>query len=80
MTLEVAQKLRGLAWALGFSMQTTVGCVLQNPRLVFLHPDTLESRVGLLARWKGGSRKAAVEMLLQQPALLLCKSQDLALR
>ena len=80
MTLEVAQKLRGLAWALGFSMQTTVGCVLQNPRLVFLHPDTLETRLGLLARWTGSSRRAAVAMLLQQPQLLLCNSQQLATR
>jgi hypothetical protein len=76
--LEVAHMLRGLAAVLDRSVLSVVPLVLTQRRLMMVHPDALETRVGLLARLLGVDRRAAAKVLLQEEHLLVVNIGQLA--
>jgi hypothetical protein len=79
-TMEVAQRLTGLAAATGLSLQDTVHYLCAFRPLAFVGPDTVASRVGLLAKVGRLERGAAVVLMQQHPALWLISSRLLAPR
>jgi hypothetical protein len=80
MTLQVAQRLHGQAYATGLPMQQLVQQLLAFRRLAFVHPVTVESRLGLLARVARLDRRRAVLLMAQQPQLWLMDSRQLGPR
>lgn len=72
--------LRGLAAVLDRSVLSVVPLVLTQRRLMMVHPDALETRVGLLARLLGVDRRAAAKVLLQEEHLLVVNIGQLAER
>jgi hypothetical protein len=80
MTLQVAQRLHGLTYATGLPLQQLVQQLLAFRRLAFVHPVTVESRVGLLARVAKLDRRRAVLLMAQQPQLWLMDSRQLGPR
>lgn len=79
-TMEVAQRLTGLAAATGLSLQAAVQYLCAFRPLAFVGPDTVASRVGLLAKVGRLERGAAVVLMQQHPALWLISSKLLAPR
>lgn len=94
-TLEVAQRLTGLAHALQLnntnSREAALQCCIAFPPLAFLDPDTVMSRVGLLAKVVrlqeggggtegGGGGQGVVALMQQYPALWMMNSRALAAR
>lgn len=79
-TMVVAQRLTGLSQATGLSIQATVEYCCTFRPLAFVVPDTVMSRVALLAKVARLSKAAAVVLMQQQPALWLISSALLAPR
>jgi hypothetical protein len=79
-TMVVAQRLTGLSQATGVSIQATVDYCCTFRPLAFMVPDTVMSRVALLAKVARLSKASAVVLMRQQPALWLISSALLAPR
>lgn len=80
MTLSVAQRLHGLAYATSLPLPQLLQQLLAFRRLAFVHPVTVESRLGLLARVARLDRRRAVLLMAQQPQLWLMDSRQLGPR
>jgi hypothetical protein len=79
-TLEVAQRLAGLSNATGLGLGATLEYCCSCRPLAFLAPDSVLSRVALLAKVAGLQRGAAVALMQQHPPLWLMSSRQLAPR
>lgn len=80
MSMQVAQRLHSLCYATGLPLQQLVPHLLAFRRLAFVHPGTVESRLGLMARVARLDRRRAVRLMMQHPQLWLMDSRLLAQR
>lgn len=79
-TIEVAQRLTGLAYALTLSKGDTLQYCCTFRPMAFLDPDAVLSRVGLLAKVTRLQQPAAVVLMQQHPALWFMNSRVLGAR
>lgn len=70
-SLQVADRLRGLTWALDQpSFASTVEFIIDQPMLGFLEPELIESRVATLAKALGCARSDVLHAVLHEPELV----------